>query len=212
MNEHTIADGGITEPLTEAPLDKLSTPMALLYAFELETLNMDQAKITKPYRGRADQWWVSAAGATDGPVPFRTALKSLMNGAGEIAVLHDSAAQEEPAPWRAITYRPYWQRPSVATTWTIGFWASCAFAGWAVLCILAPRAVEAPLEILYWISALGFALTRLFPTQAAALGSKVRQLMKKKELLPSAADAPAIPAPLVGAAMPLQFAAQRAEE
>jgi hypothetical protein len=212
MNEHTLLGGGITEHATEAPLDKLSTPMALLYAFELETLNMDQTRITKPYRGAADQWWVSAAGVTDGPVPFRTALKSLMNGAGEIAVLHDSAAQEDPAPWRAIAYRPYWLRPSVAITWTMGFWASSAFAGWAVLCILTPRAIEAPLEIVYWIFALGFALSRLFPKQAAALGSKVRQAMKKKELLPGVADVPVVPSSLVGTPMPLQFATQPVEK
>lgn len=182
MNEDTSDSSGIAE-LNEEPLRvKVGGPIGLLYAFELELLSRDYRKVAIPYANHNDAWWVAIDGEAGEPVKFRDALRALMDGAQEITILHESHGEDEAAPWTTIRYSAYWLRPSVAITWTVGFFAVCAWLGWALIAAITPRAFQGPAEIAYWLAVAIVTLHSVFPKQSATVRERLRSLFRKRSV------------------------------
>lgn len=180
MNEDTSGSGGFAELHGEPVRQRVSGPIGLLYAFELELLTRDYRKIATPYAGQSDAWWVAIDGEASEPVTFRNALRVLMDGTQEITILHESHGEDEAAPWTTIRYSPYWSRPSVAITWIVGFFAVCASLGWALIASITPRAFQGPAEIAYWVAVVLVTLHCAFPKQSSIVMRRLGALFQKR--------------------------------
>ncbi len=152
MNEHTWSARGLDMTRqTEARAGSRTIAVTALYWLELQTLKLDFRKLKQTNRSGVDSWWVSTGGKARGPCRFTEILKLVLDGAGTVAAVPESSANENPVPWRTISYQAWWSNPRTARLWTIAFWLTAAFFGWALVCLITPFSFQRPVEFAYWL-------------------------------------------------------------
>ncbi|HEX8296069.1 MAG TPA: hypothetical protein VF593_07195 [Chthoniobacteraceae bacterium] len=178
MDDFTFGrtNGDASVPATSV---KPNTALALLYALELHTLSGDHAQIARPFAGQPDRWWVAVDGEAQGIFTFKDALRLLLDGLPHVAVLHESKAEEDPAPWVGLNYQPWWSHRGTAIAWTAGFWTVCALLGWAFVCLISPFRFQKAAEILYWLSVAAVAIKLCAAEQVAAIRSQFTRLLRR---------------------------------
>ena len=130
----------------------LSTfPLAVLAWLEATALKMELASFIKRSR-ECDRWFVCRGEQIFGPVPFGKIVRLLLGGEGTLPVLHESEAGQEPAPWRAISYRTWPLNEFTAKVWTIGFWMLAVAIGFAVLSLACPVAIRSGVGAAYLVA------------------------------------------------------------
>jgi hypothetical protein len=81
----------------------------------------------------------------------------LINGETSIALLHESAAEEENPQWHFIGYRSWCVNPVTSSLWIVSFWALAVLFGWALLCTILPFPVRGAGQWVYGLGLLAFA-------------------------------------------------------
>lgn len=150
MNEDTWFGRAMnmTRPNESATRNR-SIAVSALYWFELKALELDYRRLKQSNPSKVDSWWASTGGEAQGPCRFIDILKLVLNGAGTVAAVPESSAHEDPTPWKTIAYKAWWSNPRTAWIWTIGFWLTAIFFGWAFVCAITPFAFQRPAEISY---------------------------------------------------------------
>ena len=108
---------------TNANEDNKFKPIAvkLLRSLELMGLRVSYSSLKKAYS--TDGWWILREDEVTGPHAFNEVLQLLIEGAGSLAVVHESLANEENAPWHPLSYNPKWMNPRAVFFWKIGLGA-----------------------------------------------------------------------------------------
>ena len=128
--------------------------VSLLYYAELQGLKIDHSTLVKESRTRGDTWLVSAREEVFGPMPLRDAFSMVLQGEQQIALLHESETANPEPTWRNIAYTAWWSRPKIALLWTVGVGLVAALLGWMAVCLITPRWLSGPVQLLYWIAAV----------------------------------------------------------
>ena len=104
-----------------------------------------------------DAWYLSCDGQTVGPETFAQILQRLVRGQASVAILHESAAEEDEPQWRFLSYRAWCLNPLTSTAWMIGFWTLAVMLGWVLVCLSLPQFLRGYGEAAYGLGLVAFA-------------------------------------------------------
>lgn len=133
---------------------KQSISLAVLYRIERWYLSLLLNSLKRHSQASEDAWWISEGSEVRGPVRFAEVLRTVLDESATRGVVHHSRISEEPAPWQAITYQPWWSNRLIARFWTVSFWFFWALLGWVLLDIAMPRVPHKARDIVYWLTLL----------------------------------------------------------
>ena len=130
-------------------------PLSILAWIETQALKLEYTALRKQSAAQ-DAWYLSSNGQTIGPETFAQILQRLVRGQVSVAILHESAADEDEPQWRFLGYRAWCLNPLTSTAWIIGFWTLIVMLGWVLVYLSLPQSLRGYGEAAYGLVLVAF--------------------------------------------------------
>jgi hypothetical protein len=126
----------------------LAYPLTTLAWLETMALKTEMAPYLRRSRG-SDRWYVCQGDETFGPVPFAKIMRMLLRGEGPLPVLHESDVDQQPPPWRVLTYRTWPMGTAARIAWIAGCWLFAVCAGFVIVSLATPLSARPMVGAVY---------------------------------------------------------------